>query len=130
MVAAINPKSVTLCASNSEKHGDFWQNNKDRFVAQLLAKLPKSIRRKEGNSVVEGQALNIKVEVDQLENVMSMQIDESYSIEGIEKAGNLTVVVRAVTIFGARHGLETLSQLVVFDDLRRILLVCILYKSI
>lgn len=122
LVASINPEAVHLCASNIEKHGDFWPTNKDRFIGQLKNKLPRSVRRNPGQ-LVNGQAININVEVEQLVNVVSTDVDESYSLEGGEKLGNVSVVIRAKTIFGARHGLETLSQLVVFDDVRRLLLV-------
>lgn len=122
LVASINPKAVTLCASNIEKHDDFWPANKDRFIGQLENKLPRSVRRLPGQ-LDDGQALNINVEVKQLDNVVSTDVDESYSLEGSERLGNVSVLIRAVTIFGARHALETLSQLVVFDDVRRLLLV-------
>jgi hexosaminidase len=50
--------------------------------------------------------------------------DESYTLHVHEKEINdlrsnvLVVNIRADTFFGARHGLETLSQLVVYDAFR------------
>lgn len=124
LVASINPRTITLCASNIEQHGNFWPDNKDRFIGQLENKLPRSVRRQPGQ-LDAGQTLSIKVEVEQLVDVVSTDVDESYTLVGSEVLGNVSVIIRAVTIFGARHGLETLSQLVVFDDVRRLLLVTI-----
>lgn len=48
-------------------------------------------------------------------------IDESYSLSTSvdQTTGGIQVKLDASTIFGARHGLETLSQLVVYDDLQQ-----------
>lgn len=121
-MASINPKAVTLCASNTDKHANFWSDNKERFVGQLDNKLPRAVRRHPGH-LDDGQALSIKVEVKQLVDRVSTEVDESYSLDGSEALGKVSVLIRAETIFGARHGLETLAQLVVFDDVRRLLVV-------
>ena len=47
---------------------------------------------------------------------LSIKTNESYNLTVIHKGGVITVDVTAVTFFGARHGLETLSQLIWRDD--------------
>eukprot|EP01031_Cornospumella_fuschlensis_P032411 gene32411-39193_t len=45
--------------------------------------------------------------------------DESYSLQTSYGNGYVEVVIQAETLFGARHGLETLSQLIVYDNLQK-----------
>lgn len=55
-------------------------------------------------------------EVDQL----TFGVSESYRLDSTVVAPNiLSVTVSAGSFFGARHALETLAQLVVYDDLRK-----------
>lgn len=50
---------------------------------------------------------------------LTFEVDESYTIQSSQSTENtVNVSINAETFFGARHALETLSQLVVFDDLR------------
>lgn len=50
---------------------------------------------------------------------LTWETDESYALKVQETSdGRINVTITAVTYFGARHGLETLSQLTIFDDLR------------
>lgn len=56
-------------------------------------------------------------------------MDESYMLKvqpffhGNDNANRINVTIRANTFFGARHALETLTQLFVYDDIRDHLLV-------
>jgi hexosaminidase len=45
-----------------------------------------------------------------------MQTDESYELS-ISDPENIEVNITAKSFYGARHGLETLSQLIVYDDI-------------
>jgi len=49
---------------------------------------------------------------------LGFDTDESYSLSVKTLEGKTTAVVAAASFFGARHGLETLSQLVEYDELR------------
>ncbi|XP_050316391.1 chitooligosaccharidolytic beta-N-acetylglucosaminidase-like isoform X2 [Anthonomus grandis grandis] len=44
--------------------------------------------------------------------------DESYSISSSSNGNLINITIQAATFFGARHALETLSQLFIYDDLR------------
>lgn len=48
--------------------------------------------------------------------------DESYSLK-ITSGESIVVDITAETIFGYRHGLETLSQLIVFDDINNAIVI-------
>lgn len=54
----------------------------------------------------------------------SLVFDESYGIK-VSASSNDKVIatITANTFFGIRHGLESLSQLIVYDDIRNHLLV-------
>lgn len=54
-----------------------------------------------------------------------MDTDESYTLNvGQSNDGRLNATVTAPNFFGARHGLETLGQLVIYDDIRNEIQVC------
>ncbi len=50
---------------------------------------------------------------------LDLDTDESYELSVSSSATTVSAVVAAANFFGARHGLETLSQLVTFDPDRR-----------
>ncbi|KAG6455517.1 hypothetical protein O3G_MSEX009246 [Manduca sexta] len=54
----------------------------------------------------------------------SLEMDESYALR-VSPASNerVNATIRANSFFGIRHGLETLSQLIVYDDIRNHLLI-------
>lgn len=112
IVATINPATLVLRASNFKIHEEFWTENKKRFLEQITAKLPKSIKLNDGKQLI------VNIDVTKLDDILTLETDESYRIHAAELDGNIVVTIEATTIFGARHGLETLSQLIVFDDIR------------
>ncbi len=59
---------------------------------------------------------NIKVVLDIMSNEtrVTMETDESYSLTIKDGA---RVEIKAQTYFGARHGLETLSQMIAYDEM-------------
>lgn len=120
LVARINVDHVRLNVVDPKKDvEEFWKANEDRLRAQINAKIPKNVKI---THACKNVALNVNVE-DQNQSTLSLDTDESYHITAAEKENDIQVDVRAKTIFGARHALETLSQLIVFDDIRRELLV-------
>lgn len=54
----------------------------------------------------------------------SLKVDESYSIKVTASSNDrINATITGNTFFGVRHGLESLSQLFVYDDIRNHLLV-------
>lgn len=74
--------------------------------------------------IVSGEKapLDVLVDVEDPDTtVMTLHVDESYNLEiargEVENGIGVRCVITAKTAFGARHGLETLSQLIAFDDI-------------
>lgn len=64
----------------------------------------------------------IKVSVTRSEEVkLKLGSDESYNLTVRPNEDDLVATVRAKTFFGARHGLETLSQLIWWDEYQGVL---------
>lgn len=56
---------------------------------------------------------------------MSLDVDETYQLRiGATSDDQVNATIIGRTFFGIRHGLETLSQLVIYDDIRDLVLVC------
>ncbi|XP_043240748.1 chitooligosaccharidolytic beta-N-acetylglucosaminidase-like [Amphibalanus amphitrite] len=61
--------------------------------------------------------LTIRVTVEQSDASLTLKTDESYKLNITHTdADQLEAHIEAKTFFGARHGMETLSQLVAYDD--------------
>lgn len=65
---------------------------------------------------VENHTLFVVLSVNGSEEYLKLTTDESYSLEISTNGSTTTASIVANTFFGARHGLETLSQLIDFDE--------------
>ncbi|XP_055625066.1 chitooligosaccharidolytic beta-N-acetylglucosaminidase isoform X2 [Toxorhynchites rutilus septentrionalis] len=90
-----------------------WDISAERFRNQLK-------NRATGEEVKSGgKRMEVKVAIDGDSLVLNHETDESYKLSiSSANGGNVVVKIEAPTYFGARNGLETLAQLIVFDDLR------------
>lgn len=70
------------------------------------------------NELRDGEhGLSIEIEVESESLELSLDTNEQYELELSPTDGNeLLARISAVTYYGARHGLETLSQLIAFDE--------------
>lgn len=113
-MARLSPNHMEFnILTKSDANNDFWTANEQRFKQQITAKVPKRVTLTD-----EGSRLMIMIEVENPEVKLNHETNEHYHIEAYENTGVVLVKIRAETIFGARHALETLSQLVVFDNIR------------
>lgn len=90
------------------------------FKAQIKNKL-KSTGEQPSNTYV--LSLHLIIEYENVTDIL-LTTEEQYSLDvatGIFDANILQANITAQTVFGARHGLETLGQLIVYDDLRGLL---------
>ncbi|KAL7647859.1 UNVERIFIED_CONTAM: hypothetical protein RMT77_001468 [Armadillidium vulgare] len=71
--------------------------------------------RSQTNKVFNSQKLLIQFEVDGIEEYLTLSTNESYSLKISTTGQDTSIVIIAPTFFGARHGLETLSQLIDYD---------------
>lgn len=127
IVAKLSPNEVQFhLIRPNERSSSFWQANEERFASQIQAKIPKSIKlSNDGNRLL----LNIDIESDDVS--LTHDTNEGYTITAHENVGVVLIKITAKTIFGARHALETLSQLIVFDNIRNELQVkATLYENI
>lgn len=73
-----------------------------------------------GGLGIEKNILTVALTAQTTDTKLSLTTDESYSLtinpyhEG--EGRRIHVEINAVTYFGVRHGLETLSQLVAYDE--------------
>lgn len=115
IISRINLAAVRLNVINASKASQaFWNTNEERFLDQINRKIPKSIKLED-----QGNGLIVNIRVTRPDDLsLTQQTNESYVLSSVEDNGAVVVTINADTVFGARHGLETLSQLVVFDDIR------------
>lgn len=98
----------------SDKNEQFWQINQERFREQISRKVPQSFSLKDS-----GSQLMIAVDFKNDDAKLGLDTNEHYHIRAHkEENGTIVVNITAETIFGARHAFETISQLIVFDDVR------------
>jgi len=69
------------------------------------------------------QQFNIEVTITSDAVQLVTDMDESYTLAVDTKSSVTSVYIVATTFFGARHAMETLSQLIVWDDLANSLVV-------
>ena len=67
-----------------------------------------------------GTSIHITIKVETEDLSLNTDTDESYSLTVSKKgdsSDDLAVLISANTFYGARHGLETFSQMIAYDDL-------------
>ncbi|XP_059613001.1 chitooligosaccharidolytic beta-N-acetylglucosaminidase isoform X2 [Phlebotomus argentipes] len=91
----------------------YWEETRQRFLDQVKAKVTKSHVLKRG-----GKKVVVEIVVNKEELTFNFDTDESYRLQVTEEVGNVAVKIVAPTYYGARHAVETLSQLIIYDDIR------------
>lgn len=106
----VNSRNIRIFGGTSLLDGEIEQN----FRASIDA-LGKPLSH-------NGANLNIKYVVrDKTVTSPSLVNDESYEIDVKTENGEVSVTIQGQTIFGVRHGFETLSQLISFDYIADVL---------
>lgn len=110
----VNPAAIEFqWGKRYEALNKYWEGSVERFRDQLLKNATGEEIRSGGKKVA------VKVDVGGDSLVLNHETDESYklAIHGGED-DQVQVTIEAANYFGARHALETLAQLMVFDDIR------------
>lgn len=110
----INASELHFRSINNRPNNDFWQVNQERFFKQISAKQPKYVKAiKEDSS-----AHKVHIDIYVTSNIFDLvvQVNESYRLQAHLVDNDIVVVIEADTIFGARNGLESLAQIIIFDD--------------
>lgn len=68
------------------------------------------------SGVTDIQKFIVELQVKVIDTNLSLHTDESYNLTVHVVESDITATIRANSYFGARHGLETLSQLIWKDD--------------
>lgn len=107
----INRNSIQIRHSLHENHTKNWDESMERFNGILDARVGQHDLR-DGE---HGLTIEIEVESDSLE--LNLETNEQYELELSPTDGNVLLArISAESYYGARHGLETLSQLIAFDE--------------
>lgn len=112
-LTSINPNSIQFnIRDRSDKNEQFWQLNQERFREQISRKVLQSSSLKDS-----GSQLMIAVDFGNDQAKLGLDTNEHYHIRTRKEENEAIVVnITAENIFGVRHAFETISQLIVFDD--------------
>ncbi|KAJ8684485.1 hypothetical protein QAD02_020277 [Eretmocerus hayati] len=114
-VAKLDPDDITLSGIDQRSHvGQLLQENVERLRSNI-----KSLSRSTPTTKGYGLTINVIPDFDVNNAKLTLNTKESYTLK-IHKgeSGRIIVDLSGPSYFGIRHGLETLSQLIVYDDLR------------
>lgn len=114
-LTTINVHSIDVIGAKSDTPSfDLVRGASKIFRKQIELLIPRKIVPQGGKSLVV--TLDIK---DYAVDGLLLGLDESYILKISESSdGRVQALITAPNFFGARHGLETLNQLIIFDDLR------------
>ncbi|XP_014088796.2 chitooligosaccharidolytic beta-N-acetylglucosaminidase [Bactrocera oleae] len=115
----IDPDNIQFNLPTLSKQAHLWAASKERFIQMLYAGVPnKNVLRKGGRPLTV--TVELQSTLDDVVPKLTLDTDESYTLQ-ISSSNNsaATATIIAGNYFGARHGLETLSQVLIYDDIRR-----------
>ncbi|XP_037045351.1 chitooligosaccharidolytic beta-N-acetylglucosaminidase-like [Bradysia coprophila] len=116
----IKINSIRFRENNSRNvKNNFWTDNFNRFYRQLNYKRSKLTELSPGDFDVF-----VDINVTDLENTnLTMDTTESYSLQTSEENGSVRIMISSETVFGARYALETLVQIIFYDDFSNTLVI-------
>ncbi|KAG7199186.1 hypothetical protein KM043_018061 [Ampulex compressa] len=108
----VDPENVVLAGVDTQSQlGSLLQGS--------VAVFKNNVRQLGGKALESGGAkLSIRFEIEEQAEAVTFSLDsaESYVLQIAHNADTVNTTISAKTFFGVRHGLETLSQLIVFND--------------
>jgi len=113
-VTTFDPQNVNVNFIGPSCSGESCTIGKGWFYDNLNDRMQWLMKEGEWNE--NGTKLEITVKLTDPEDppILKVNTNESYSL----RVSDANVAIEAVTYFGARHALETLSQLMGFDDVK------------
>lgn len=110
----ININSIDVAGPRESRVTDLVRLATNRFLQQIKNLVPRNISPAGGMSLL----VNLVVANTSTDH-LTWETDESYALVIQETTdGRINATITAENYFGARHGFETLNQLIIFDDLR------------
>ncbi|XP_049868022.1 chitooligosaccharidolytic beta-N-acetylglucosaminidase [Pectinophora gossypiella] len=119
-LSKLNVNKIKVHIEKSGKSNDLMDAAGERFESLVRLAIPSGL-----TPVATGKALDVYLVNENPDMAeFSLDMDESYGLR-VSAASNdrINATISGNTFFGVRHGLETLSQLVVYDDIRDHLLI-------
>lgn len=112
---SVNSDLISFTQENDVPNSDdFFENMQQRFMKQLKNKLP-DVCDEEKDANIKPLKIVFDVENRQAKDLkLKMDTDESYEIVHDEQSNEIKITAK--NIFGIRHGLETVVQIIVYDD--------------
>nr|AKR06190.1 beta-N-acetylglucosaminidase [Mamestra brassicae] len=118
-LSKININNIEVKLAQVGRSSDLMKDAGDRFKSMVTKAIPRGISPK-----ATGKAVTVFLDNDDPDvREFSLEMDESYSIRVQASGATINATVKAGSFFGLRHGLETLSQLIVYDDIRNHMLI-------
>ncbi|XP_068158521.1 chitooligosaccharidolytic beta-N-acetylglucosaminidase [Drosophila tropicalis] len=117
LMRQIDVSSIKFNVAGKGHKDKLWGQVENRWLNLIDTQIPsrKTLRRG-GYSL----SININIEQTEVSPRLTLETDESYRLNIISDFNGLVNTnITANNFFGARHGLETLAQLIVYDDIRR-----------
>ncbi|CAH2075984.1 unnamed protein product, partial [Iphiclides podalirius] len=119
-LSKINLNNIDLQIPNKGRTDSLMDEAGQRFRQIVSLSVPNGLKAKASGKALTVYLVNENPDVREF----SLDMDESYTLSvSPSSADRLNATIVASTYFGLRHGLETLSQLIVYDDIRDHLLV-------
>lgn len=116
-VIHVNTSDIQFTVPSYSSQARYWQENENRFLNILASKNEAPESR---TPIAGGLTLQIQLSVSSDNIRLDLDTDESFKliVDSDENNNIVSATITAITYFGARHGLESLAQLIVYDELR------------
>ncbi|XP_048480304.1 chitooligosaccharidolytic beta-N-acetylglucosaminidase isoform X2 [Plutella xylostella] len=119
-LSKINLEKINIINEESGKSDELITAAGERFKKLLLKIIPEGVTPKMRGKSLMVYLVNKNPDVKE----MSLDVDETYQLRiGATSDDQVNATIIGRTFFGIRHGLETLSQLVIYDDIRDLVLI-------
>jgi len=112
----------------TEYEEDYMSNNEEsqfqnekRMKPRYEKKSP--FNRQDSSPHAEKQYFDVEITVTGSDTQLRLDTDESYDMSVQTRGDTTTATILASTYYGARHALETLSQLIAYDEINNSLMV-------
>lgn len=119
-LSKININNIDIKLANEGRSADLMKDAGNRFKNLVSMAIPRGVSPKSTGKAVTVLLVNENPDVREF----SLDMDESYFIR-VQAASSdrINATIKGGSFFGLRHGLETLSQLIVYDDIRNHMLI-------
>lgn len=112
-VEKIDIHRILITTENFKNDHELWDMARERFLEMQMKKIPQKYPLVPG-----GKAVEIEVIVENDDMKLDYDTIESYklTVENLSPT-EITIKIAAKTFYGARHAFETLSQMIIHDEL-------------